>query len=88
MPPIDVYRESCCGERLSSCRLLIDFFFHSKIFTAFNRRVDKAIVKRCQALHTIIHTFITSSYVMVAPGVEVGAVRKLGTAVVGMSDSC
>lgn len=89
MPPIDAYVESCGGDRLSSCRLLIDFFFHSKIFTAFNRRADKATAKRCWALHTIIHTFITASFsVIVVPGSEVGAVGKSGTAMVGMSDSC
>lgn len=86
-PPIDVYVEFCGGDRLSSCRLLIDFFFHSKIFTAFNRRVDKAIAKGCRALHTIIHTFITPSYVMVAHGSEVGAVGESGSQS-GMTDSC
>lgn len=55
-------------------------FFRCKIFTAFNRRVDKAIAKGCWSLHTTIHSFITPSYVRVAPGSEGGGIGKSGTA--------
>lgn len=82
LPPIDRYVESCCGDRVSSCRLLIDFDFHSNIFTAFNRRVAKAIAEGCQVLHTIIHTFITPSYIRAAPGSEGSTFGKLGRAAV------